>query len=193
MQASISHLRYFFLSLSLLLMVGCAYKATHVGVPRHLSGLQQTQLVEHIDDFQASGRIQLMAQGQRQTASFHWLEQDGQLDIEIFGPLGFGRAHLRIQQDGKSTLKAQGEVHEANSAEEILDKAIGFPLPVAALQNGIKGIPPKNLDINHQPVSYQVLKYAQNGSLKLPEKIKLSQGNTRVLLLIHEASVLSWK
>ncbi len=177
--------------LVLVFLSGCATQGP-VPLPSHLQLLDDSELVNHIENFEAQGRLQLRQSGQVQNANFHWLEQDGHISIQIFGPLGLGGMTLQVAPNGKSTLTAQGKRFEANSAETLLADIVDFPLPVSAFKDSLKGKPIKST-LETSDYTLDISDTFDKNPLALPRKLNISLPRFTLRVIIEKSQVLSWK
>jgi outer membrane lipoprotein LolB len=88
-----------------------------------------------------SGRLALQVQdnqSQSFSAAFELRGQAAAGELTLFTPLG-GTAAVLSWAPGAATLKANGQVRQFSSVDELVAQATGSPLPVAALFDWLGG------------------------------------------------------
>lgn len=193
------------LAAALFFLSACAHKSTQLVIPAALQHEKHATILEHIQSFQATGRLKFRTFKEQTTASFSWLEQDGVITTELFGPLGLGTIHLHVENNGQSTLKAEGKIYTASNPESLLAETAGLKLPISFLRFWLKGMPSpryypefqndsvgKLVSLRQDNLHLKYLQYHQ-GPVPLPQKIEVKHPEFELTMIIHDARVLAWK
>jgi outer membrane lipoprotein LolB len=126
--------RLFLISLALALAAlgGCSTVAPLPGGERR-----------YLDELTLAGRLSIRYPVRDQTQSvqgkFLWHQRRDGADVELYSPLGQTLARIALRP-GRATLEqANGVRHEAASAGELTEKALGWPLPVDGMRFWLQG------------------------------------------------------
>lgn len=123
------------LALLFLLLEGCQSVAPKTTSPSNSEKLNQKRY------WQAEGKIALSAKNYQTNASFDWKQAGGNYTLRFFGPFGYGSAWL-IKEGRQVSFEDQEHGKKiAASPEELMNKAMGWQVPITELQHWIKGIP----------------------------------------------------
>ncbi len=124
--------------LGLLALVGCVHQ-TPITPPASLQAHQAQ--VRQLDRWQIQGKLGIKAPGDSGSASLNWKQSPAAYQILLSAPLG--QKHLEIigspnlvelHQSGQPPMSAR-------SAEALIQKAMGWTLPVSQLSYWVRGIP----------------------------------------------------
>ncbi|MDO4696270.1 MAG: outer membrane lipoprotein LolB [Neisseria sp.] len=91
------------------------------------------QAEQAFEDFTAEGRLAVEADGKGYHAGFDWSLQNGVETININTPLGNTLGQLCRDEKGVLAVNAAGEVLQAQTAEELSRRLLGFSLPLQYL------------------------------------------------------------
>ena len=92
-------------------------------------------------DFRVRGRIGGRSANEAFSASFDWRQADSRFAVDLWGTLGQG--HTRIISDGRRTqvVDAQGTQVAGGDLDTLMDRALGWRVPVQALRHWVVGEP----------------------------------------------------
>lgn len=123
------------MSLSLLGLVGLLLAGCATTRPALPSGAPS------IDDFELAGKLAVVDGANSVSARFRWRQTDDRFAIELWGPLGQGR--LRLEGDGRTlrVLDAEGGVLTEGPHETVMQRELGWTLPLAVLPDWVRGQP----------------------------------------------------
>ena len=155
--------------------------------------------IVRIDGWQIEGKIGINAPKYSGSGLLCWVQRHNYCDIHLSGPLGVGAARLR-GRPGQVILEVgrQGP-HEADTPEIILEKQIGWKLPISHLTWWVTGLPDPDrksrlflngdsrlstLDQDGWHIEY--LGYVKRSGLWLPERIKLHSPGLDVTIVVKE-------
>jgi len=134
----------FALSLSL---SGCAIKPSAEQTLPVLSVSEREAKLAAFTPWRANGAIALESPEQGKfNASFSWAVNKQGFDIKLFGPLGIQAVQLTQSPDGAQLIDRSGEL-SAGSAEQLLQDATGFKVPISELQRWAVGLPGNTTDL----------------------------------------------
>lgn len=149
--------------------------------------------------FRAEGKLAARSSQSNQSAQFIWQQQGEAFEITVSGPVGFKAA--RLSGDARSASFRQGDVHvSADSADELAERLLGFPMPASALRYWLTGSAAPDLPLRQ--VSYdaqqRLSRFEQTGWLiqlddytevsghTLPTRIRVSHPQGQLILAIKQ-------
>ncbi len=187
---------------TLLFLAGCAgfaSKESVIGQGNPAAWKAHKQQIDGIDGWQINGKIGIRAPSDSGSATLFWLQRQGYFDIRLSGPLAVGSARISGRNDDVVLdLSSQGRF-QSNSAEDLLEKGLGWRLPLAQLFWWVRGLPAPDsqsqvtldsesrlnqLEQNGWHIQY--LSYIEQDGFMLPERIKLKGQNLQVTLVIKD-------
>ncbi|MBF7730598.1 lipoprotein insertase outer membrane protein LolB [Pseudomonas sp. N040] len=195
-------LRTLLLASTFLLLGGCAGLTSQESIRGQgdpAAWEAHKQQVQHIDGWQINGKIGIRAPRDSGSATLFWLQRQDYFDIRLAGPLAVGSARLSGRSnDVVLDLSAEGRFH-SNSAEDLLEKGLGWRLPVSQLFWWVRGLPGPDsqsevtLDrdsrlnqLQQDGWQIQYLSYIEQDGYTLPERIKLKGHDLQVTLVIKD-------
>ena len=132
------------------------------------------------------------------SASLRWEQHGDDYQLDLVGPLGQGRIRVNGTAQGVTLTNADGEKLNANSADELVYRAVGMPVPVQGLQYWIRGLPDpaRASRVEKNPAGQisrleqdswlvDIPQYRQVATLNLPRKLNATQNNISVKLVIN--------
>lgn len=159
---------------------------------------QQAQLSK-IDTWTISGKLGLRSPQQNGSGTLIWAQRGEYFDILLSGPLGRGATRLK-GHPGAVTLDASGQGQlSASTPEELAYTQLGWNLPVSNILWWIRGLPvpdiPAQAILNDQSHlarltqdnwNVEYLSYSQQNGFVLPERLRLTQGELAITLVVKE-------
>ncbi|WP_129140085.1 lipoprotein insertase outer membrane protein LolB [Modicisalibacter coralii] len=129
------------LTLSLLLLGGCASQAPTPETPRETGdwAAQQSHL-KAFDHWRLAGKVGLRTRDDATSANLDWTQRGADYRMLISGPFGSGRSVLEGGPDGVVLTTGDGR-YEADTPERLMERQLGWSLPVSALDDWIRGLP----------------------------------------------------
>lgn len=102
---------------------------------QRLLDYQQTQ------GWRFSAKVGIKTPQLQEQANLVWQFADQSNDVRLFGPLGVGSVKLEFDQYSVQLKDNKGLLHRGVSAQELLTKIVGWPIPVDALSYWLHGLP----------------------------------------------------
>ncbi|EPJ46567.1 MAG: hypothetical protein OFPII_19540 [Osedax symbiont Rs1] len=188
------------LFLSLLVLAGCstAPQKSSSSEPAVFSWQEHFKNISNIQQWDASAKIAIKVKGKTQSAKMIWLQQNNNYQIEFSGP--FGHAGPKLHGDAKmaTLLIPKEQPIKGNNTSELLQKRLGWQLPVENAKFWILGIPSPlseskvtlkeerltTLQQDGWTINYPKYKTVDNHPL--PAKIILTKEDLRLLLIIYK-------
>jgi outer membrane lipoprotein LolB len=196
------HLRTLLATGALTLLAGCSSFTSKESIKGHgnLAAWEtHKQQIDSIDGWQISGKIGIRAPKDSGSATLFWLQRQGYFDIRLAGPLAVGSARISGRTDNVVLdLSTQGSF-KSDSAEDLLEKGLGWRLPLTQLFWWVRGLPAPDsqsqvsLDtdsrlnrLGQDGWQIQYLSYIEQDGYTLPERIKLQGQNLQITLVIKD-------
>ncbi len=184
-----------FLCLSVLL-AGCVAQP-RLDVPPDLIGRRDALL--QLDDWSLSGRMGVKYDERGFTGALNWRQQRGQLDANFHGPLGAGAFRISGAADALILETADGQRYLLDDAQDALQSAMGFSIPVEAMRFWLLAVPVPSIPAIEEldsdgnlvrleqrgwEISYA--RYAPAGAWAMPRKLVMSSSDVTIRLAIRD-------
>ena len=88
-----------------------------------------------------TGKVGVKTSDLNESANIVWKFSDQSNQLRMFGPMGAGAIKLDFDRYGVQLSDNQGVLHRGNSAEELLTKIVGWPIPIDALAYWLFALP----------------------------------------------------
>lgn len=185
-----------------LLLSGCITLPANQGsLHKNISWPSRVKKLKQIQAWHLFGAIAIKTPEASQTASFNWQQQtNGQYSIGLYGPLGAGRVTLVGSHENVSLI-AHGKHYQAATPESLMQKVLGWQLPMRNLSYWIRGIPAPSItakqqfdsaerlsQLQQQGWMIEYLQYTGVHGVDLPTKIVLHNQQLTVKIVLS-----SWK
>jgi outer membrane lipoprotein LolB len=174
-------------------IAGCATAPRPTGAPASID-------LEHLDRWQARGRLGVSGPENGGSGSFDWQQRGDRTQVQIRGPVGVGSVRLELHGDPSSpalTLEtADGRKLESTAAWDELEARLGAPVPAGNLRYWILGLAAPGEHQWHEPgpdgvvtleqggwrIDYQ--RYSTEPGARVPVKMSASNGEARVRIVV---------
>lgn len=179
--------RFLITSSLLLLLTACATIKPQTPHFTTIPWVQRQAQLQVITDFKVRG---VLAVTDSQThkgfnANFYWQQMQDQYQLLLFGPLGSNAVRLDGNAAGVTLTTSNGQKIQARHAEQLLQRELGFTLPINDFKAWIRGLPASDTPIinwafdryqhlyNLQQAGWQItyLRYQTINRLDLPAEI----------------------
>ena len=102
---------------------------------------ERQQFVRSLNTWQYSAKIGLSAPKLNEQANLIWAFSDQANGVRLFGPLGVGAIKLEFDKYGVVLSDNKGLLHRGKSAEQLLTRIVGWPIPIDALSSWMFVLP----------------------------------------------------
>jgi outer membrane lipoprotein LolB len=92
-------------------------------------------------DFELAGRVAIKNAGEGASGNITWRHSRDADDLFITSPIGQGIARVTRAGDRVRLVTADGKSYEANDAETLTERALGWRLPLAGLPDWVQARP----------------------------------------------------
>ncbi|WP_373187341.1 lipoprotein insertase outer membrane protein LolB [Halopseudomonas sp.] len=155
--------------------------------------------VQPVRSWTLQGKIGVRAPEESGSGTLTWIQQQGDYDIRISGPLGRGATRLQGNEQGVILDMAGQPTLRAASAEELLEQQTGWRLPVEHLLWWVRGLPAPDsasrlqLDpqsrlarLSQAGWTVEYSRYQDVDGLQLPQRLQLSANDILVTLVLTQ-------
>lgn len=147
------------------------------------------------------GKVNIRTPEESVTAAINSWKQNGEIfNIDLSSTfLGLGATNISGTRHFVTLIESGEKPLISNQPNELINQALGLPLPITNLQYWIRALP--NLDsqaditfsesglpqfIRQDNWQIEYSRYSQDHAFPLPEKIKLTRDSIRITLVIKE-------
>ncbi|MFT6984615.1 MAG: outer membrane lipoprotein LolB [Psychromonas sp.] len=177
-------------------LVGCA----QIPTAQHVNWQTQQQQLENLNEWTLTGKLAYFTSELRFSRNLFWQQSGEEFQITLTNFLGLTTLDVIKDQSGTKII-FDGKTYYGNDPEILIEKLSGFVIPIAALQQWIKGNPNHasyQLDGNNQVISlsssdpHNVQWTVDYGDYKaiqginLPHKLQLKQQDLRIKFSISK-------
>ena len=167
--------------LVVVLLAGCASRA-----PTPKSGLED--LV-----FRVEGKISVRGGDRGVSASFVWWQRESSFEAEFWGPLGSQRTRIQGDEGSFAIVDAVHERLAGANPEAVMQRELGWSVPVAVLPHWIRGTPSPARPwqkamhdragrfVTFEQAGWQVEVVARDDNA-LPTRIRAQRGRDRIVV-----------
>ena len=195
-------LRRGFIALLSILIIACTpiwqTKSNDVD-PQSLSELR-TQKINQLTRWKIRGRTVILQDKEGVNVGLKWQEDNGRYIIKLEGPFSQGGVTLKGDENTVTLTTSDGQYYSANTPEELIEKVIGWNLPVSALRDWVRGLPSSEQEITS--IEYndkgqlthlvqgeweiQFLRYIPFEDMSMPGKVFIKHPELSVKLIIAD-------
>lgn len=111
---------------------------------------QRQQRINSLHSWRVRAKVGVVTPQQRQQATLVWQFSDQANQVRLFGPLGVGAITLDFDENGAQLIDNKGRVHQGASAQALLTRIVGWPIPMQALSYWLFALPQPNAFYNYQ-------------------------------------------
>ena len=94
-----------------------------------------------LNNWKYNARVSVTTPQSNDQASMNWRFSDQANSIRLYGPLGLGAVRIEFDDYGVVLSDNKGVRHRGDSVQELLDKIVGWPIPVDALTQWLFLVP----------------------------------------------------
>jgi outer membrane lipoprotein LolB len=164
--------------------------------------LQTRPLQAELAPFAFNGRVAILHDGERSSASLRWTHSDLEDEILLLAPLGQTVARIHADVHGV-TLEASGKYYAAQDAESLTENVLGWRLPMSGMRYWVLALPAPGdqaliehdalgqVSVIHQDGwEIKYLRYASAVPDSLPLRLILKRDGMEIKLFIDEWETL---
>jgi outer membrane lipoprotein LolB len=150
------------------------------------------------------GKLGIRTEADSITAAINkWVQTEDQFEIDISSTFfGLGSSKLLGNPNFLSIFEPGEEPVSSFEPDELMESALGIPLPISYLSNWVKALPVKGITysqtLNNQGLPESLTQdnwtltfsnYHTDHNLPLPGKIKIQRDNIRIILAVKEWTI----
>ena len=151
------------------------------------------------NQFQLNGKIGVRTPQQSGSAFFTWIQDGDNFDLELTGILGIGKTMISGTADGVTLNSSKTGLIEANSPEELLQRATGWQAPITHLVDWVQARPADTNATTQKDAAGRIIQIIEDGwtvdlsyvdQATLPNRLVLKQrlandAENRITMLIQ--------
>ena len=166
---------------------------------------QQQQALQQLDHWTLTGKLAIFLESDRQSANIYWQQQGDDYSIQLTTFIGTRILQVTKNEQGVEIINNDDEVFTGQDANTLIKQlSPGLDLPIAALQQWIKGNPANaSYQLNDQQQVSELLgldasqnlwevdfqQYQVFSGTLLPTKVNLKRDDIRVKIAINQWKV----
>ncbi|PMR78825.1 lipoprotein localization factor LolB [Billgrantia endophytica] len=192
-------LRPILLCLILTLLAGCAGRMPAPDGDREAGQWEaQQERLEKLNTWMLAGKAGLRTPDESTSANLDWSQHPHYYRLLISGPFGSGRSTLEGREGRFSLTTSEGRF-EAETPEALMQRQLGWSLPVSSLSDWVRGLPaehsqyrldndelgfPRHLAQDGWQIEYRDWVLVE--SLWLPRRMMMEYDDLRVTLVVTD-------
>ena len=182
---------------ALALLAGCATIVHPGGSPDQAAWQTRLARLKQLSDWHLEGRIGVVTPRRGGSASFNWTEHGERMRLGFSGPFGLGAVRLWGDPKEIHVRDSKGRQWTTDEPDLALERALGWPLPIASLRYWVLGRPAPGADyrvqlgkrglvsrIEQQGWTVRYETYRNAHGLLLPQRLAASRSGTRIKLVV---------
>ncbi|MEJ6123341.1 lipoprotein insertase outer membrane protein LolB [Vibrio sp. 2-Bac 85] len=166
---------------------------------------QQQQALQQLDHWTLTGKLAIFLESDRQSANIYWQQQGDDYSIQLTTFIGTRILQVTKNEQGVEIINNDDEVFTGQDANTLIKQlSPGLDLPIAALQQWIKGNPANasyqlndqqqvselvGLDASQNLWEVDFQQYHVFSGTVLPTKVNLKRDDIRVKIAINQWKV----
>ncbi|MEJ6079855.1 lipoprotein insertase outer membrane protein LolB [Vibrio sp. 1-Bac 57] len=166
---------------------------------------QQKQALQQLDHWTLTGKLAIFLESDRQSANIYWQQQGDYYSIQLTTFIGTRILQVTKNEQGVEIINNDDEVFTGQNANTLIKQlSPGLDLPIAALQQWIKGNPANasyqlndqqqvselvGLDASQNLWEVDFQQYQVFSGTVLPTKVNLKRDDIRVKIAINQWKV----
>jgi len=186
------------LALLVLFISGCTSAPKPPPVADTEAAWQQHQRqLSAIQSWQLQGKLALRSEQQSGSAQLWWRQNRQRFDLRVTPPFGIGKLRIRGDDSEVILYPASGRPLRAANAEALLQRSVGWSLPLQSLRYWVLGLPAEaeQIELDNQgrlhSLAYQgwqveFVDYQRAADVMLPSELFLRYQELQLRLAIHD-------
>ncbi len=172
-----------------------------------LNWQQQVKLMKQISNWTLKARIAVKKGNDNNSSSINWQHHKDTQRLKFYGALGTSYGELYQNKDRATLTLSADEIYEANSLDALVDRVLGYPLPISHLDKWLLAMPSSEIDsqiiygamgfprkFKYKQWTIEYNKYKRFSGFKgltLPSKLKITDGQISVRISVRGWSEVS--
>jgi outer membrane lipoprotein LolB len=163
--------------------------------------------VSALNTWHYSAKVGVTTPRGKEQANLVWRFADQASNVRLFGPLGAGAVRIEFDDYGVVLSDSKGVLHRGDSAEELLTRIVGWPIPIDALSYWLFVLPNPDVSYRYQlnadgdvsvleqlgwSIHYSAYRPYQDGR-RLPRKIVATKQLENRHQVVVKLITKSWK
>ncbi len=198
-------MRLFIIALACITLTSCASlsstqppKTITPALNESVSWENRVSVLSNIQNWDLKGLISIRNARDAWSANWHWQQHQQHYTIDLFGPMGSNAIQLAGTPSNVTLTTSDGKKLDSTSPESLLEKQLGWRLPVSNLYYWVRGLPVPNVAAQKQFDSsnrltilvqqgwrIEYLRYTTQKT-DLPAKIRLNNSALNVKIIINQ-------
>lgn len=179
-----------------LLCVSVLFLSACVSVPKPPAPVWDTAAREAVlashPDWRFDGRVAYSHLGKGGSAQIVWQQNAERADIHLTAPLALGSVRIRLTPDSAQILDADGQLSLEGAPDDVFMRILNTPVPKSGFSAGLRAYWPEAPELTGAAMAgavtvdgwqWRYLEW-QESPVRLPKKIELRRGETRLRILI---------
>lgn len=182
---------------SVLPLAGCqTQSASPNNRAPQLGWAKRTQILERLTTWHLWGRVSIQHNNRTDVFAINWQRSPGTYQMILTGPLGFGQVAISGVGNKVVLSKAGKPVKVSSTARDLMQKQLGWFVPLAYLQHWIKSIPGPGqatfqwdayhrlIGLSQRGFQIRYMQYLNVQGIALPQAMYILGKNLRIKLVI---------
>jgi outer membrane lipoprotein LolB len=181
-----------------LVLAGCAMQPPVPESVRFAAFTSRQARISKLPNWSLDGHAAIRTAHDAGSVAVHWRQRGEHYRIDLIAPFGAGSVRLTGDAQRVRLQTSRGESAVAGSARDLLNRYLGYDLPVAPLRYWLRGIlapepvQAQQLDgdgrltcLEQQGWRIQFLDYGRFSGIELPTALELQRDQVEVKLVIR--------
>lgn len=185
------------LAVLLALAAGCTTMVRPSGPANEAAWQERLANLRRLDNWRLEGRIGVVTPHRGGSASLNWREQGGSMALTFSGPFGIGTVKLTGTPEQMLIRNSKGQEWTTDEPDTALERALGWPVPLASLRYWVVGRPAPGvpyrlqlgsrglvMSLQQQGWTVRYETYSPVHGLLLPTRLAANRSGGRVKLIV---------
>lgn len=185
------------------LLSSCTTVAPEAVPDSSISWQSRKQTLSKINKWRLKGKLAVIAKQDSGSANFNWVQRAQNFDISLYGPIGSSAVQLNGRPGKVVMTTGSGNQFTASTPEELLNKQLGWRLPVSYLNYWVRGLPVPGgtqstqfdkahrlSKLNQKGFDVVFNRYTNSGGIDLPQRITITSSSIKTKIFIYNWEIL---
>ncbi|MBS1270667.1 MAG: Outer-membrane lipoprotein LolB [Gammaproteobacteria bacterium] len=101
---------------------------------------RRMQAMKAVDEWALRGKLAVKTNKRGDTVNMYWRRDQGDHNINLYGPMGAGRVVLILDEQGAVLKDGKDKTYYDDSAEDLLYRVVGWRVPFEPMQHWVLGV-----------------------------------------------------